>query len=587
MSSTRFRVGRSLLIIAPLLAAASCDPVRPGGYSGTYPGQVRIQMPQTPELAAVVAQPDRLLSVELRAWRFRPPRQWTYLGGGLSVGGGADQFPASVDAWPALAGGLDWSTRFYDPDYYGPMLVAAIIAAGAWPLPTEPSGAALPGLVATAVKHVLLTATADMDVEPLGPTGPTIRVTRGFHIFERTCTQDGQQSFAEVALDTPLPMTQLGWVDRMSFLGPTDPTVASCGIDATATIDLGAVAAPVPLDAIATVTPQNLQVAGFAWNTGADELYLVAQQTGALPVGRTVPYAQINKLLPGQSATILVSVDDFSPPLAVATGGTSLLVWAHRSNSWEYVRQSLDSTVTPLQAPLPSGFFRDPVAADQPALSPDSNLLATCALAHLEVTDLRDMSTASIPLPDATAGYCSSPRAFSPDGKSLLLEIRNGDGSCSIATAPLNYTGALPTSLGSLTLLLATPGPFPDWKDFSVKYFWSASGPQVLIQDANGARVHNLATQQEALMVEANRVAAPTAPIDVVAATDQAFAWAVECAGLGETSCRTELRRLSLGTGTVHRMATADQALVFAVSADGRQIAFADDSNIYLKAIAP
>jgi hypothetical protein len=47
------------------------------------------------------------------------------------------------------------------------------------------------------------------------------------------------------------------------------------------------------------------------------------------------------------------------------------------------------------------------------------------------------------------------------------------------------------------------------------------------------------------------------------------------------------MRRLSLATGVIDVVATADQPWMFAVSPDGKQIAFADHANIYIKALAP
>jgi hypothetical protein len=198
-------------------------------------------------------------------------------------------------------------------------------------------------------------------------------------------------------------------------------------------------------------------------------------------------------------------------------------------------------------------------------------------------------------------GYSAIPRALAPDGTAVLVEIWHQDGSSDhlFATVPLYYTGAitttLPSSLGQVALLPATAMPAvltsghasQSGTDTVVRYFWSALGPQVLIQDAEGARVYNLATQQTSLLVEPSRVATAPMGIDVVTATDQVFAWAVQCFGLAETSCRAELRRLSLATGAIDVVATNAKPWVFAVSPDGKQIAFADDITIYLKTISP
>ena len=55
----------------------------------------------------------------------------------------------------------------------------------------------------------------------------------------------------------------------------------------------------------------------------------------------------------------------------------------------------------------------------------------------------------------------------------------------------------------------------------------------------------------------------------------------------GETSCTTELRRLTIATGSIDIVAHARGALPFAVSADGTRIAFADGQALYVKTIVP
>ena len=88
-------------------------------------------------------------------------------------------------------------------------------------------------------------------------------------------------------------------------------------------------------------------------------------------------------------------------------------------------------------------------------------------------------------------------------------------------------------------------------------------------------------------MVEANRVPPPAAPMAAVVATSQIFAWAIECAGIGWTSCNGELRRLSLSTGRVDVVARAATAMRFAVSPDGTKLALSDGASLYLKSLAP
>lgn len=578
-----------LALILAGLAASACDPVRPGGFDGNYPGPVRVDFSLAPEIPTMAAQPKWSFNMEARTWRLLPTRDWSYLG--LQHAGGT----VDVDVWPMLAGILDWSTR--DLDYYsGPILVAGVLEASAFPFFDPQSMSSDPSLVAADFNHVLFVATTDMDVAPVGSAGPTIRVTRGFHVFQRACTPDGQQSFTEVPMDTVLQPVQLGWMSRSSQVVATDFFVAGCGIDATATVDLGAVAAPVPLEPnVATDVPATpLEVSALAWTPGSDGVYLLAQSTGYVASGGT-HYAQIDFLPLGASAATPITTDDLAPPLTVATGGSSLLVSVKRTGGWEFTRQSVTGTLVPSQATLP-------VYPPDSALSPDGNVLATTDSVSFSVqfVDLRSLSTSSVLLPVPYDGHEGVPRAWSPAGDALLLEIvrNSSEEGQRFVIVPVVFTNGLPTGLGAPAQLPQETIPellvngsgtnlAPQYRDSSLRYFWSATGPQVLIQDADGARVYNFATQQTTPFVEATRVPPPTSPIDVVVATDQAFAWAAQCYGLGETSCRTELRRLSLSSGAINIVATADRARLFAVSPNGTRIVFADDTNLYLKTIAP
>jgi len=59
------------------------------------------------------------------------------------------------------------------------------------------------------------------------------------------------------------------------------------------------------------------------------------------------------------------------------------------------------------------------------------------------------------------------------------------------------------------------------------------------------------------------------------------------CRGVAESSCNTELRRLSLATGLVDVVARADEALQFAVSPDGSMLVIAYKDGLYLKSLQP
>ena len=134
---------------------------------------------------------------------------------------------------------------------------------------------------------------------------------------------------------------------------------------------------------------------------------------------------------------------------------------------------------------------------------------------------------------------------------------------------------------GSLAALLAlAPGSTlaetPSWSG------QGTLGPTLLLRSKSKA-----VTQQTSLLVEPSRVATASAGIEVVAVTDQSFTWVVQCFGLAETACLAELRRLSPVTIAIDGIAAAAASLVFAVSPDGKQIAFADDTSLYFKTISP
>jgi len=131
-----------------------------------------------------------------------------------------------------------------------------------------------------------------------------------------------------------------------------------------------------------------------------------------------------------------------------------------------------------------------------------------------------------------------------------------------------------------------TQGFFPGDSAQTVP-FWSTSGPRLVVQSAGGTRVYDYTTQAYVELVEASRVARPGASLKAVAATDQVFAWAIQCWGLGETSCAAELRRLTVASGKIDVVARANDALQFAVSPDGTKIVFAKGTDLYLETIAP
>lgn len=596
------RSGKLTTILANAVAglaviACACDSVRHGAFYGQFPGAMRVAVPRTPELIAAAAGHNPIMPARVRTWQYFANRTWSYQGPEVGGGGVIDNgvLPTTVDAYPwfGLAGSLD---QHMMTSSLPPILSAGIVEVGIW-ADNGPSSANDPVPVAVDANHVLFVSLDSADVQPLGPGGPTVHVTPGFHEYERTCGGDGQPSFVEVALGTPLQAVPAGWEETGSTSLPLDPFPASCGIDTAAPIDLGTVAAPLPRDgglqtiAIsplpARLGPQPLLVESLAWAPGAGGLYFLAKQRDKSPAPPMLP--QIGHLTPGEAVTTVVLSDDVQPPLAVATGGSSLLLSLQRSGDRQYVRQALSGLLSPFQGLLTGGVpgypMVPPAGPFDSVLSPDGNILAAPGPTFV---DLRTMAGATLALPGYaySDGYSVVPRAWAPDGSNVLMEVSRG-GSTPLAyiVCAIPSTDSLPTSVTGLTPL---PLPDPAAPPISPhgRYFWSASGPQVLMQDA-GAYVYNFATAQSSLFVEADRVAPWNAPVDVSVATDQAFAWAMQCFGLGETSCRAELRRLSLATGAVAVVATADQPRIFAVSPDGKQIAFADDDNLYLKPLAP
>jgi hypothetical protein len=588
-----------LASLVACFAGSACDPVRTGEYAGTYPAALQVDLAQAPDLAAIVAQPGGRLVVGMKTWWFQPARTWAYLGH-LTASSEVSISPSglAVDAWPHLAGALGAGTH---DDPVDRTLTIALLELMAYPPSSAlDSGTAQPALVAADLAHVLLVATADMDVALLGPAGPTVHVPRGFHVFERTCTPDGPFTFAEVPTNTVSQPVQLGWMSSAAAQASMDLNfaVTSCGIGTPPT-DLGAVAAPIP-HSLTTPPDVPQSVGAMAWSPASEDLYLAVQRGIFMGPWNAewIEDVHVDHLGVGQSTTSPVTSTKLLGPLSltVATAGTSLLLWTEYGDRWQYVRQSLTNSLAPSQAQLPDGCCSHPSAPNTTVLSPDGNLLASVTPSgNLSLTDILSLSSSmlALPAPYRCADGCTVvPRAFAPAGTALLLEMWNfNNPEHTFATVTIDLTPGQPASVGELSLLPATGLPAvlgrgTSTADAAVRYFWSASGPQALIQDAQGARVTNLITQLQSLLVEPSRVATAATTIDVVVATDQAFAWAVQCFGLGETSCRAELRRLSLATGAIDIVASGTKPWVFAVSPDGERIAFADDTSLYLKTIA-
>lgn len=603
------------VLALPVLLSLGCDAVRSGDFSGEIPGAIRVNIPQTPELEDQVNRGTAEPHVASSMQRLRATRQWAIFDSWSSTvdvpeAGLPSHFELPI--WQRLAHALDrttpnqetfWARRFNGTglladDYYiySAYDATAVVTTASLFLGPQYGGG---GLVEADVDNLLLVADREMDVQPVGPTGPTLRVSGGFHRFKRSCTPDGQQTFTEMALNDPIDLVQIGTADSLeAAMDAGEYLGATCGMPVGFVVDLGAVAAPIPSQqaSVSNAYSPPLGVRALVWSPTSDGLFLLAQRE----TFNTASYAQINHLTLGESATTLITSGDITPPVTVAAGGASLLYWVMQERTAVYIRQSLSSGVLPLQAPLPAQYnYR----SDPPntILSPDGNILAMPSMSSegTSFVDLRTMRSSNAILPSPYTDwprYRAIPRAWAPTGDAVLMEMDPDEdgGEDLFLVVPLVFTDGLPTSFGPISEL-ASPAFLQtsqsldntQYRSASLRYFWSATGPQVLIQDALGTRSYNFLTQQSAVLVASDQVAPPTAAIDVSVATDQVFAWATRCFGIGEIHCQDQVRRLSLATGIIDVVATADQPWMFAVSPDGKHIAFADNANIYIKALTP
>jgi hypothetical protein len=581
------RVSTSLLcgVAYWLVAIAGCNSARPGSFSGDYPDPLQINVPQTPEFAAAMAGANSEVYMYPLGHKLRSGRRWTTANTYSQFGAAGPSLPSSINTnpWPYLAHSMDSSNAELGYEDYGwdwgPLVLAATLEIRvASPINADSV------LVAAGINHVLLISNQDQEIQPIGPSGPTLFLTRGYHHFRRTCTVDEPNRFEEVSLDTTIDMVSEGQRLKDSNLSILDDFVSNCGIAVNATVDLGDVAAPIP---------GGLPVRALAWTSGAETLYFLAGLFGA-------PYTpQINQLGIGESAATLVASGNFLAPLWVSTGGSSLIGGVSDVMSisgllnglylpTHLVRFSLSGSTMSLQSQLDSYW---PPHPPHSVLSPDGNTLFTHSYASttLELQDMTTLSTLSL------SSIEGEPLAWSPAGDALLFYTTDESTEpAHFATLSLDVTSTPPVRAGNVTVLPSDGIPnvlgkslCPYCFQTGTRFFWTASGPQALIQDGDGARVYNFTTQQTAQLVEPTLVAPPFAPTDVVVATEQVFAWAMQCYGLAETSCKAELRRLSLKTGVIDVVANADQVRLFAVSSGGTKIAFADSTNIYIKSIAP
>lgn len=423
--------------------------------------------------------------------------------------------------------------------------------------------------------YVYVTSFRDDSVQPVGPWGPTLWFPAGYHVLRRSCSADDPNQFAEVSLSTELNYDANA---AASLALGRDPFLERCGITIPVQAEFGDKVAMVPL----STTEHREPIADMVWAPDSRTVYLVGGDPSK-PVANTAIWSldttslEISQLLAG----------NFYAPLQVAARGSSLLinhiVFAQGSTGYAGQPVAYEIDRQPLVGPslLPTRVFAGSASnlgwTAWWTMSPDGRTVASSDDRYLPTSVvLMDLVSGSIRTIAVPGFY---PLAWNPTGESLLVADSKGSSPMILSLD------------GTLTALPAGPGipklGFSPGDSVQHLPFWSSSGPRFALQDWVGTRVYDYAKQVWFSLVEANRVARPGASLKAVAGTDQVFAWAIQCWGLGETSCVSELRRLTVATGKVDVVARANDALQFAVSPDGTRIVFAQGADLYLKAIAP
>ena len=595
---TRHRGSPVLLIAAVVLAwlTGACDPVEPGSYFGNSPAPLHVRLPD-----GAFAGHSGALRVDVRL--LRDHRNWLrfYDAGGPDVPlDGRSELELS--GWGYLGGFLDvWNVL--QPAERGETNVAF----GQIQLLTdEEAGGYTAQLAGVVANHLLVVSATDTTVWPFGPGGPSLEVKRGFQMFHRTCDGDEVNHLEPVPLDTVVDLVPLT-VPRPTLASPSadwiprsvkpaiedyDDYVSLCG-RTLAVPQLGQVAQ----------AQRDAAVMSFAWAPSSDAAYFISGE----PMLWFPQDNAVMSLDASTSKTAVVSNGTFMGPLQVATGGTSLLVYSYRlpyqgETDTIIGMETTRISLAPSQLPAVTswGFFllegAGPVFTKWPerVLSPDGNTIATTwgaaddNISSTQASDydihLLDVATAIVRLlSNDTACSAPHPLAWAPAGDQLLVDC-SGPSSYFVAEMALDGTvSSLPVPPANLL----PSGDFDDLSPYAFTAFWTASGPQELHQYGAGVWLYNIETQQATPFIEAERTAPSTAPTQVVVATNQVFAWAEQCFGLGETMCNAELRRLSIDTGKIDVVATAPCPLVFAASPDGTKLVLADDNNVYLKPLGP
>jgi len=549
------------------VGASACDPVHPGAAQGAFPSLLRVALPagvhgEAPVLKNRKLVLDRSWVTSTRvpgvAWIDRQPTQPIAPLDGPGIRG--------VPVWESLAWSLVTPTGDEGFDSWGYTKISFAVLSGV-------------------PDYVLVAGSTASPVLPLGPAGQSVELPWGFALLHRTCAPGDPDRFQLVPLDTVVTFDEAARQAAASTPDDVDPFVKSCALAADAPIDLGDRVATLP-DGAANSGP--LPTAILAWSRHLDAIYAL---TGTLASGNTISRFQ----LADQSIQIVASTrDSYDRFAGLPAGGaeSSYVLAFHGAVNYgtgDYTYGGGARTLVPdglVRVSVPSSagtLLRVPM--DPGVLSPDGQLLAagvvdlTTGAKHTRVINV---AAASILADDLGEG---DPVAWAPDGKAILVrqDIRS-------TTAQSRFTSI--SWQASDPQIRDVPDSLKVCDAFSDRYvgprcFWTASGPQMLFQDDTGARVQNLITLKSTMLVEHNHVAPPLGPAAVAVSTDQVFVWAMACAGLGETSCTTELRRLTIATGRIDVVAQARAALPFAVSADGTRIAFADGQALYIKTIVP
>jgi hypothetical protein len=542
-----------LLGLAAASLTAACNPAKTGDYHGTFPDPPTLTGPSGADQT----------TLGMKVAYHHDYRRWSASAGTVGFGVASPSSGQLYSLWENL--GYSLGGRSLDEMLDGTTFPAMVV-----------------GTVIGANDHVFLVNDSfATGVGLFGPNGPLIaRLEPGFHTYHRTCTSAEGNLIEEVANNPHLTYDSAAAATEISGI---DPILQACGLYVPPTFDLGTKVANTPVSDYGTTASV---VTDMAWAPASDALYLLAGELLRHSVA-------ILRYKPATQQLAQVGFGDYYAPLQVATGGTSLLVNRVGLNAsyagttsltdWvDRVRLPLAGSDQLSQARLPFGTNVQLGMSPLGILSPDGKTLAMLApdLGTQPPIQLVDVDGSSVTNGKLAIGY---PLAWDPSGTKLLFQAIDNPTSSRVLTL----------ADGSLADLPADPAGPPLWPVFttsmSAKYrvFWSATGPKALIQDVDGAQVYDLQTFKRTVVVEPSLVAPPSAPVDVVVATEQAFAWSMRCLGLGETSCATELRRLSLATGAVDVVARADAALGFAVSPDGTKLAIAYQDGLYLKDLPP